>query len=506
MLVNRMHIKWSVPLVILLLLVPSATMAEEEEQDLSEVDTDAELEVDAEEDAEDDQVALSAEQIELHQRAVRAMDQDPPAASEAISLLESALVVDEESSVLYMTLGRAYQLDGECRKALDAFNMAEDVPPTAGVEEEQVLARIFNYRSQIAEQCPGELTVECRDGSTELSSDAIDQLICDEPVEVEPGRYRIEASLEGAVTLLSVDIRGGHQEVIGVTLDAEERRLLISHAEARRRVRESMIGARQFASAIAQDRSREGDVQEEARAIAAEIVAEEVAGMGPEPEPDAPQSGMVTTQIGLSPGFGVYGIQMGDGMADGGLSFGGVGHGYVGYSIAPGVGTELRLGGQFLESYSLGLKAPDGQEDETAIDVLNIALDAEARFWVEFFSFGFFGEYQRMTLETANREGTASKVVAGPTLTFSREGVIRDDGYMSFGTRWGLLGDGDLDELSFQLEYGVGYATLGLSYSLQTASDDRMATTADIERSESVMRRGDMLLMNLGFRLPMDFD
>ena len=500
-----MHIKWSVPLVMLLLLVSSAAMAEEEEQDLSEVDTDAELEVDAEEDAEDDQVALSAEQIELHQQAVRALDADSPEASEAISLLESALVVDEESSVLYMTLGRAYQLDGECRKALDAFDMAEEVPPTAGVEEEQVLARIFNYRSQIAEQCTGELTVECRDGSTELSSDAIDQLVCDEPVEVEPGRYQIEASLEGAVTLLSVDIRGGHQEVIGVTLDAEERRLLISHAEARRRVRESMIGARQFASAIAQDRSREGDVQEEARVIAAEIVAEEVAGMGPEPEADAPRSGMVTTQIGLSPAFGGYGVQLGDGMADGGLTFGGVAHGYVGYSLAPGVGTELRLGGQFLESHSLGLKAPDGKNDETSIDMQSLVFDGEARLWIEFFSFGFFGEYRRVNLETADLDERATTMVAGPSLTFSREGVIRDDGYMSFGTRWALLGDGDLDRLSFQLEYGVGYATLGLSYGLLAESDDRLETV-DGERSESLLRRGDILMMNLGFRLPLAFD
>ncbi len=499
--VDAIDLKWFVSLVVAVILgVPAVLVAEE---DIEEIDTEAELEVEADEEAEDDEVALSREQLELHQRAVAALGEEPARASEARRLLESALIVGDESNVLYMTLGRAHQLDGDCAEALEAFDQAEEAPLTAGIPEEQILARIHNYRAQIAEECEGFLVVECRDADTVLESAEIEELHCDEEVELAPGRYQLEASLEGAVTLVSVEVRGGETAVVEIALDAEERRLIMARDEGTRRVRESVIGASQFASALERDGDWEEQTRQEAQDIAEGIVAEEMADIDEEEEEIS--VGTVVGQLGLSPGFGGYGVQLGDGLSDGGLTFGGLMHGYVGYSIAPGLGTELRLSGSYLESYSLGLKTPDDRDGEASIDLSTLQLDGEARFWVEFFSFGFYGEYRRMGLETASQDVTASTLVAGPTLTFSREAVLRDDGYMSFGTRWGLLGDGDLDRLAFQLEYGVGYATLGFSYTLLAGSDEEMAPQGG-DSSVPILRRGDMALLNLGLRIPMVFD
>lgn len=161
--------------------------------------------------AQDDReaVKLSTEQINLNNRAVQLLSKEPPRTQEAISLVRAALVVGEKGDLLYLTLGRAYLLDGQCPEALEQFEQVERAPEVEGLPEEFIPIQLRKYRQELRDRCPGTLRVRCEPAGLELKLRG-EALACGEPVELEAGTYEIEATNPdtGATVVIQAQVMG----------------------------------------------------------------------------------------------------------------------------------------------------------------------------------------------------------------------------------------------------------------------------------------------------------
>ena len=118
--------------------------------------------------AEVKEVSLTTEQIELNNKAVKALRAKQP--DVAIDYMRAALrEKGDHGNVLYLTLGRAHQLKGQCKIAKTNFSLSETKPRVKGVPEDFVSKRLIKYRSQMAELCPGEVVIQCKDPGIALS-------------------------------------------------------------------------------------------------------------------------------------------------------------------------------------------------------------------------------------------------------------------------------------------------------------------------------------------------
>lgn len=472
-------IGWSLLLVIW--FVPALGWAGEDGTDSDDSNSD-----------EQEVVELNEEQFELYNRALDLLDEEPPETSEAIRLLESALIAGREANLLYLTLGRAQQLAEECEDALETFEEVEVAPLVAQVPKEQVLARLHNYRSEIESECDGTLFVECRDPETELATDDVDELVCNEPMAVEPGHYEIEATLQEVSTMASVDVVGGRRGQAYIDLDLEERRRINARNVATEFVDDSV--------GYADDEHYRESVRleieaERGREITEEELIEELPeDRRPVPEEPSLEAGYVATQLSASPVFGGYAVQAGDGFADGGILYGATGHLYGGFGITDSIAVDLRLGGAYLDSHALGFK-DDGFDDGGTIHWTATRLEAQAQAWLEVFGLGGFVEYRRHILEYEDgATPSRAAVIAGPALTLSQTNILRDDRYLLFQARWGLLGDGDIDVVTVRMEHGVGYAVIGAEFGTLVSIDDNVGDAG-------FLRGGEFGMLTLGFRI-----
>lgn len=163
-------------------------------------------------------IELTPNQIEINNRAVRMLGEDPPRTEEAIKLVEAALVLDSKGDLLFLTLGRAYQLQGRCAEAMAQYEAAEQAPGVKGVPVDFVPRQLREYRSQLTTTCPGTLVVSCEPSDLNLSIP--DQTLrCGEPLSLSPGEYTITArSSNGAEVQIPVRITGMKETLTQIKL------------------------------------------------------------------------------------------------------------------------------------------------------------------------------------------------------------------------------------------------------------------------------------------------
>lgn len=138
-------------------------------------------------------VQLTEEQIALNNRAVKNMAEQPPRADEAVRLTQAALVVGKKGNLLYLTLGRAYQLQKKCKMAQAEFDRALAAPGVEGIPKTYVTDQIAVYQKQLTASCPGTLTVTCEPGDLKLSL-AGHQLTCQQPLSLPSGTYDVSTT------------------------------------------------------------------------------------------------------------------------------------------------------------------------------------------------------------------------------------------------------------------------------------------------------------------------
>lgn len=163
-------------------------------------------------------IELSPTQIETNNRAVRLLSETPPKTKEAIKLVEAALLMENKGDLLYLTLGRAYQLDGQCKMAEEQFNAASSAPGVKGVPEEFVGEQLKTYRKEL-ESCMGTLKVVCEPGDLDIRLEG-SALVCGEETSLEPGSYTISARNihSGDELAVPVEVVGGESKTTLVKL------------------------------------------------------------------------------------------------------------------------------------------------------------------------------------------------------------------------------------------------------------------------------------------------
>lgn len=142
--------------------------------------------------AQDETVQLTEEQINLNNRAVGLLEANPPMPKEAISLVQAAMVTGEKGDLLHLTLGRAYQLDNQCDKAIEEFDKALTAPGVEGLPEGFIEQQTATYREDLGTLCDGKLVIACEPDGIELSIKDR-KLACGEPATFAPGTYEISA-------------------------------------------------------------------------------------------------------------------------------------------------------------------------------------------------------------------------------------------------------------------------------------------------------------------------
>lgn len=158
-------------------------------------------------------VELSKTQINTHNKAVEMLGETPPRTKEAIKLLEAALLMEQRANLLHLTLGRAFQLDGQCEMAGQQFEEAERTPGVKGVPEGFIASQLSQYRQEL-EACEGSLVIECEPADLKLEVDGA-SLVCGEAMVLEPGTYvvGVQNTYTGDEMTLPVQISGGEQTV-----------------------------------------------------------------------------------------------------------------------------------------------------------------------------------------------------------------------------------------------------------------------------------------------------
>ena len=155
--------------------------------------------------AQKETVQLTEEQINLNNRAVGLLEANPPKPKEAISLVQAAMVTGEKGDLLHLTLGRAYQLDKQCDKAIAEFETALSAPGVEGLPEGFIEQQTATYGKDLATMCDGELVISCEPEGLELAIED-KSLTCGEAAKFAPGTYEIKARNPDTDASVSVQV------------------------------------------------------------------------------------------------------------------------------------------------------------------------------------------------------------------------------------------------------------------------------------------------------------
>lgn len=499
--------------------------------------------------AEDLTVDLNTEQRKLNNEAISALSSNPPKPEVAIQLMQAALLMGTKGNVLYLTLGRAYQLSGQCKDADSAYQQAWQAPRVEGVPQADVIERIERYREEMSTSCTGTLVIHCSNPNTDLIVDN-KNVVCNEPFELMPGEYPVKAYLGSSQTTeLSVKIHSMEQTRIQIVLgggavetaataeklSAQE---IVAFAFTEAENAQLRANKRMEADRIAAEKTRlENErkrLEEERLALERDMLSEEQqqiaaerrrleerrerAARGDQDALDEIAAGTTKSkrpknskldmsddneirgwygQAYLGVPVGGYLVQVRDGFMGGGLSFGGTGSFSLGYAFSHLIGIEGYGKVDYLGSNAIPFKDLSSRKDDKD---QAIALDSwrflgEMRAWLGFVSPGFFVERRTQFLDFDVTGVYDSVLIGGPAFSISTAGMFRGDGYVMFTGRWAPVFDGDFDIFSLGISAASGYADFSFEYSRLTGED----------KGKTPLKAGEQLLFNLGFRIPFSF-
>ncbi len=499
--------------------------------------------------AQDMTVELNTEQTKLNNEAISALSSTPPKPEIAIQLMQAALLMGTKGNVLYLTLGRAYQLSGQCKDAEGAYQQAWQAPRVAGVLQADVIERIERYREEMTTTCTGTLVIHCSDPRTDLIVDN-KNVACNEPFEMKPGTYQVKAYLgssqttELSVTILSMEqtriqiaLGGGAvetaakakelnaQEVVAFAYtEAENAQLRANKRLEADRITAEKARLESERKRLDQDRlalEREMLTDEQQQVAAERRRLEERrerAARGEQDALDEIADGSTKSkrsknnkldmsddneirgwygQAYLGAPVGGYLVQVRDGFMGGGLTFGGTGSFSLGYAFSHLIGFEGYGKVDYLGSNAIPFKDLASRKDnkDQMIKLDSWRFMGEMRAWLGFVSPGFFVERRTQFLDFGTQGFEDNAFIGGPAFSISTAGMLREDGYVMFTGRWAPIFDGDFDIFALEISAASGYANFSFEYSRLTGEDN----------TKTALKAGEQFLFNLGFRIPFRF-
>jgi len=160
--------------------------------------------------------APSEAQVQLYVKAIEAIKADN--FEDAIDLLKSSLALGE-LNIIYLNLGRAYFRNGECDKAMDAYDKVLTAPKVTDPSPDTIAATLEEFRGELS-ACPGKVEVACIPASLTVSIDGKVPVPCSEsPFLLPPGEHVLTGASgdKRAEARVTVESRKNHS----VTLNAE---------------------------------------------------------------------------------------------------------------------------------------------------------------------------------------------------------------------------------------------------------------------------------------------
>lgn len=155
-----------------------------------------------------------ATQKQLNDQATQAASAGEYA--KAILFLRSALELGE-LNVTYLNLGRAYQLNGDCAEARDAYARALDAPPVPNPPPALVRQAIERFQGELLQTCPGTLVIQCT--PPELAVRVGEQnATCGAPLQLPPGVYTVEATQGEASAREEVTVVAMEERTVALTV------------------------------------------------------------------------------------------------------------------------------------------------------------------------------------------------------------------------------------------------------------------------------------------------
>lgn len=170
------------------------------------------------------QVELTAEQIELNNKATIALNEKKY--DIAVDYMRAAIrdrgEPGQRGNLLFLTLGRAFQLQDQCEEAKAQFKIAESEPQVIGVPPEFVPKKLQEYRAELPTTCSAILRIECVDANARVSiGDDAPAALCGSEIKRPGGTYRVRATVTAGTPKeqdLEVALVGGERETIQITL------------------------------------------------------------------------------------------------------------------------------------------------------------------------------------------------------------------------------------------------------------------------------------------------
>lgn len=170
------------------------------------------------------QVELTAEQIELNNKATSALNEKKYEI--AVDYMRAAIrdrgVPGQRGNLLFLTLGRALQLQDRCEEAEEQFAIAAREPQVVGVPPDFVPKKLKEYRDETPDICSAHLTIECVDANARISiNQAAPEALCGKKLPLPSGAYRIHATVSAGTPReqdLERSLVGGQHETIQITL------------------------------------------------------------------------------------------------------------------------------------------------------------------------------------------------------------------------------------------------------------------------------------------------
>lgn len=160
---------------------------------------------------------MSAEQIELLNKANRELVKADADLSFAEQIMQTALDSGERFDLLLLTQGRILQKQDRCAEAKQLFGEINVAPhePSQSVED---IKRIKNkYIEQMGTLCSAQLTLTCADAETILKL-GVQDVTCEETVKVTPGAYQLQATLGTNADTYDLELAGAEQRTYRVGL------------------------------------------------------------------------------------------------------------------------------------------------------------------------------------------------------------------------------------------------------------------------------------------------
>lgn len=149
---------------------------------------------------ESGKVTLTEEQLRLNNRAIRAIQQDPPDVARAMKLVQAARLLGEANRLVMLTEGRVHHTAGRCTAAEKAYSDAGALPGVVGVPDDALRARGKSYREELSE-CFGSIVINCEQpASTRVEIAGLARAQCGSNHRVDPGSHTLSVWFDGQAT------------------------------------------------------------------------------------------------------------------------------------------------------------------------------------------------------------------------------------------------------------------------------------------------------------------